>query len=68
MDLRSACLATARLYREQAEHEPNRREMLLAEAEKWMQKAETRLRVLVCIEGRSQSFPEPNGPDTRRVA
>lgn len=55
MDLRSACLATAKLYRRQAELEPERRDDLLAEADKWTRRAETQLRLAIRIEQKDMS-------------
>ena len=64
MDFRSACLATAEIFRQQAAKEPERREFLLAEADKWTQRAAIRLRLAIRIESdsltpRSDSVPGP---------
>ena len=66
MDLRSACLATAELYRQQAILEPARRSFLLAEAAKWTKRADTKLRLALHIEDRRE--PIANSIEQRRVA
>lgn len=65
MDLRSACLATAKLFRDQAKAEPARKDCLLAEADKWEKRAETKLRLALHIEGEAQPRP---AADYRHVA
>jgi hypothetical protein len=65
MDRRSACLATAELYRQQAEMEPHRRAFLLAEAMRWVERAETKLQLSIQIEGRT---PQDAVESDRRAA
>jgi hypothetical protein len=50
MNLKSACLQTAALYRELAASDEQHRALYLAEAERWEARADTEIRLLISFE------------------